>query len=512
MISHLQSLRLGFAAGAAACALALVPVREAHAFGFDDVAQRAKQLAGSSFNRPPIALPPELQSLQYEQYREIRMRPDRTYWRGSKMTFELGFAHAGWHFAQPVRINEITAEGVREIRFNPEDFDYGANKVDPQKLKDLSFAGLRVYYPMNGGEHKDEILMFLGASYFRAVGRGQIYGAFARGLAVDTGLMSGEEFPGFVEFWVERPAPNAKELVIYALLDSRSMSGAYRFVLKPGEDTIMDVRALLFMRAKPGKVGLAPLTAMFFSGENQRSAPDEYRPELHTSDGLLVQAVTGEWIWRPLVNPKRLLVTSYGLNNPLGFGLMQRDTGFASYQDLEARYELRPSVWVKPKGEWGAGRVELVQIPTPDETNDNLVAYWVPDAPPQPEQPYAFEYQLAWQRNGGTQPPIAWVTQSRRGYAVGRKPEPANTTFRVDFDGAALKKLPPESKLESVVSSDSNGEVQANEIARNDVLGGWRLMFRVRRVDPTKPVELRAYLRDRGNTVSEIWSYIIPPD
>jgi glucans biosynthesis protein len=498
--------------GAILCVLTLAPSGEAHAFGLEDVAQRAKQLAGSTFNRPPIALPPELQNLQYEQYREIRMRPERTLWRGSKLPFEVGLAHPGWHFSQPVRISEITAEGVREIRFNPEDFDYGANKVDPQRLKDLSFAGLRIYYPMVNGDHKDEVLMFLGASYFRAVGRGQLYGAFARGLAVDTGLMSGEEFPGFVEFWIERPAPGAKELVIYALLDSKSLSGAYRFVLKPGDDTVMEVRAQLFLRGKPGKIGLAPLTAMFFTGENHRVAPEDYRPELHTSDGLLVQAVTGEWIWRPLVNPKRLLVTSYSLTNPVGFGLMQRDTNFASYQDLEGRYELRPSVWVRPKGEWGAGRVELVQIPTPDETNDNIVAYWVPDHAPQPEQPYSFEYQLTWQRNGGTQPPISWVVQSRRGYPAGRKTEAGNASFRVDFDGAALRKLPPEARLEGVVTADSNGEVLANEITRNDALGGWRLMFRVRRVDPTKPVELRAYLRDRGNALSEIWSYIIPPD
>lgn len=506
-----EALRQRFAAGAIFCAICLVPGHDARAFGFEEVAQRAKQLASASYSRQPIALPPELQNLQYEQYRDIRMRPERSYWRGAKLQFELGFAHAGWHFAQAVRISEVTAEGVREIRFNPEDFDYGSNKVDPGKLKDLPFAGLRVYFPVSGSEHKDEVLVFLGASYFRAVGRGQIYGAFARGLAVDTGLMSGEEFPSFVEFWVERPAPGAKELIIYGLLDSKSMAGAYRFVLKPGEDTVMDVRAQLFMRSKPAKVGLAPLTAMFYSGENHRGSPDDYRPELHTSDGLLVQAVTGEWIWRPLVNPKRLLVTSHSLTNPVGFGLMQRDTSFASYQDLEARYELRPSVWVRPKGEWGSGRVELVQIPTPDETNDNIVAYWVPDAQPQPEQPFSFEYQVAWQRNGGTQPPISWVIQSRRGYPVARKAEAGNASFRVDFDGAALKRLPPEAKLEGVVSVD-NGEVLSNEIIRNDVFGGWRLAFRVRRADTTKPAELRAYLRDRGNTLSEVWSYIIPPD
>jgi glucans biosynthesis protein len=352
----------------------------ASGFGFDDVAQRARQLAAKPYEKP-ADLAQELQSLTYDQYRDIRFNPQRSRWRGSAQ-FELAFFHRGFHFQLPVKINEVDPDRVQEIRFSSEDFDYGANKLPPKVLKDAGFAGFRVHFPIDTPKYKDETLVFLGASYFRALGKGQVYGISARGLALDTALSSGEEFPQFTEFWIERPSPTAKELTIYALLDSKSVTGAYRFVLQPGVETAIDVRLQLNFRRSVGKIGIAPLTTMFLSGENQRSSVMDYRPEVHDSDGLSIHADNGEWIWRPLIDPRRLLVTSFGLTNPAGFGLMQRDRSFAHYEDLEARYQARPSAWVVPKGNWGAGRVELVQIPTPDETNDNIVAFWVPAPPP----------------------------------------------------------------------------------------------------------------------------------
>ncbi|HBD39751.1 MAG TPA: glucan biosynthesis protein G, partial [Cupriavidus sp.] len=257
------------------------------------------------------------------------------------------------------------------FRFDPSAFNYGSHRVDPAKLKGLGFAGFKLLYPLNQGKRKDELASFLGASYFRALGKDQWYGLSARGLAVDTALNSGEEFPRFVEYWIERPAANDKQLTIYALMDSRRVSGAYRFVIKPGNETVMEVKSRLFLRENVTKLGLAPLTSMYLFGENQPSQDTDYRPEVHDSDGLSVQLGTGEWIWRPLVNPKRLLVTSFAATNPQGYGLMQRDRSFDNYQEIGAWYERRPSAWVEPKGNWGSGRVELVQIPTPDETNDN---------------------------------------------------------------------------------------------------------------------------------------------
>ncbi len=479
-------------------------------FDFAEVVKRAEQLAGVAYQKPGSNLPKELQTLSYDQYWSIRIKPDRTYWRGAKLPFELGFFPEGMYYDQPVRINEIAPEGVREIKFDPDLFDYGASKIDPSALRGLGFAGFGVRYAINNSDVKDEVLIFLGASYLRALGKGQVYGAYARGLAVDTGLGSGEEFPRFVEFWVERPGASAKELVINALLDSPRVAGAYRFVVRPSVETVMEVSARLYLREAVGKFEVAPLASMFFFGKNQHPAGDDYRPQVHNSDGLSVLSGTGEWIWRPLVNPKRLQVSSFALTNPVGFGLMQRDRDFHQYEDLEARYDLRPSVWVEPKSQWGSGRVELVQIPVPDETNSNIVAYWLPDKLPQPKEPFDVEYRLLWQREPDARPAHAWVAQTRRGRGYTRNPD-NSIGFIVDFEGPALKKLPVDAKVEASVSVDSNGELLQRSAYRNDVTGGWRITLRVRRVDDGKPVELRGYLHSGNNLLSETWSYLLPP-
>jgi glucans biosynthesis protein len=481
----------------------------ATAFGFAEVALRARQLAETSFKPAESNLPKELKGLNYDQYRDIRFKSSEAYWRATRLPFELTFFHQGLYYDQPVKINEILAQQVREIEFRPALFDYGKTNLDPQKMQGLGFAGFRVHYPINTIERKDEVLVFLGASYFRAIGKDQAYGLSARGLALDTGAMSGEEFPRFVEFWIERPEATAKELVIYGLLDSRRATAAYRFVLQPGVETVMEVKVQLYLRENVGKLGLAPLTSMYFSGENQRSEKEDFRPEVHNSDGLAVLTESREWMWRPLVNPKRLLITSFALTNPAGFGLMQRDRAFSSYEDLEARYELRPSVWVEPKGQWGAGRVELVQIPTPDETNDNIVAFWVPNSPPPPGRAYDFEYRLLWQKQPDKRPPNAWVAQTRRGQSPTRKPD-ESVGLTIDFEGPVFKKLPEGSRIESVVTVDGNGKFLEHNTYRNDVTGGWRTTLRVRRIDADKPVEVYGFLRSGNRTVSESWNYILP--
>jgi glucans biosynthesis protein len=328
---------------------------------------------------------------------------------------------------------------------------------------------------------------------------------------VDTALPAGEEFPRFVEFWLERPAPSARRLTIYALLDSPRMTGAYRFVLAPGDPTAVEVRAVLFARAAVGKLGVAPLTSMFFFGANQRGAAEDYRPEVHDSDGLLVHSGAGEWIWRPLVNPKRLLVTSFADTSPRGFGLMQRARRFERYEDLEARYDLRPSIWVEPRGAWGAGRVELVLLPVPSETNDNVVAYWVPEGVPGPGERVEYAYRLLWEGDRQARSPRSWVAQTRRGTGYVRAGA-EGVELHVDFAGPALGRPGRGAEPEGIVSCDANGEILEQHTSRNDATGGVRTVLRVRRRDAAKPVELRAALREGVRTISETWSYILPPD
>ena len=483
----------------------------AHAFDFSDVAARAKRLASTPYVKPPKNVTGALANLDYDQYRDIRFDPTKATWREAKLPFEMAFFHQGRSFDMPVRVHEISGKVMQDIRFDPKNFSYGANTLDAKDLIGLGFAGFRVHYPVNTPKYKDEILTFLGASYFRAVGKGQVYGLSARGLAVDTALSSGEEFPYFTDFWVERPQANAKEITIYALLDSNRISGAYQFVIKPGTDTVIEVRMQLHARENITKIGIAPLTSMYFFGENQRSQVEDYRPEVHDSDGLSIHSGTGEWIWRPLVNPKRLLVTSYSLRNPAGFGLMQRDRRFQDYQDLEAHYENRPSAWVEPKSDWGAGRVELIQIPTPDETNDNIVAFWVPAVPPKPGAPLELEYRLLWQKDTDQRSPLSAVTQTRRGHGWVRKADDS-IGLAVDFDGPALKKLSVDDKVSAVVTSDANGSVMETNVIRNETSGGYRMTLRMRRKDDKLPVELRAYLSSSNSALSETWSYILPAE
>lgn len=487
---------------------------QALAFGFEDVARRARELAAASFKKG-AGLPREFAALTQEQYREIRPRPERMLWRDARLPFEIALFPAGWQFDRPVRIHEVSAAGIRDIRFDPADFDFGSNRLEADRLKAGALAGFRVHFPLNEPRVKDEALSFLGASYFRALGRGQRYGLSSRGLAIDTAAPGGEEFPRFTEFWIERPAAGAREMVVHALLDSPRVAGAYRFVLRPGTETVMDVKARLYLRERPGKLGLAPLTSMFFYGENQRGPVEDYRPEVHDSDGLSVKLASGEWLWRPLQNPKRLLVTSFAANAPAGFGLMQRDRDFSHYEDIGARPDLRPSAWIETRGDWGSGRVELVQIPAGDEMNDNVVAYWVPGRLPAPREPLDLEYRIHWQKDREARPDDAWVTQTRRGRAGLRRDETVRDDIvglQIDFEGPALRSLPPQAAVETALSIDGNGTVVERATVRNEATGGWRTVVRVRRSDEARPVELRAELKGPNGRLSETWSYVLPPN
>jgi glucans biosynthesis protein len=335
------------------------------------------------------------------------------------------------------------------------------------------------------------------------------YGLSARGLALDTVGAEREEFPRFTEFWLDKPEPQAKTLTILALLDSPRVTGAYQFDIVPGEETVVDVRLKLYTRAEIRTIGIAPLTSMYYFGENQPHRVD-FRPEVHDSDGLMVATGAGEWIWRPLINPKAVLATSFGMQGLHGFGLMQRDRDFRSYEDNEARYELRPSAWVEPTGDWGAGRVELVQLPTPDETNDNIVAYWVPANVPPVGQPLELSYKLHWEGAAKEiRPPGGWVAQTRvgRGFADLAEDE---QQFVVDFVGPTLSALPAGAPVKAVVSAPANGEIKESNAYRLDANGAWRMAVRVKQLDPTQPTELRGFLQSGSDVLTETWSDLLP--
>ncbi|WWF46054.1 glucan biosynthesis protein G [Pseudomonas trivialis] len=471
------------------------------AFSLDDVSAKAKELAGQKYEAPRSNLPNEFREMKFADYQKIRFRNEKAEWADQNTPFKLSFYHQGMHFDTPVKINEVTADSVQEIKYDPTRFDFGDVKFDPKATEQLGYAGFRVLYPINQNDKQDEIMTMLGASYFRVVGKGQTYGLSARGMAIDTALPSGEEFPRFTEFWVERPKPGEKQLVIYALLDSPRATGAYRLTLRPGSDTIVDVKSQMFLRDKVSKLGVAPLTSMFLFGANQPSKVLNYRRELHDSSGLSIHAGNGEWIWRPLNNPKHLSVSNFGVENPRGFDLLQRGRDFSHYEDLDDNYDKRPSAWIEPEGDWGKGTVDLVEIPTADETNDNIVAFWSPAELPKVGEPLDVSYRLHWTMDEKALHPTdsAWVKQTLRSTGdvkqsnLIRQPD-GTVAYLVDFEGPSLKNLPPDAPVRSQVSVGDNAELVENSVRYNEHTKGWRLTLRMKIKDAGKPTEMRAAL------------------
>lgn len=479
-------------------------------FGFADVEAKARALAANPFAAPAERIPSWLREITYDEWRDIRFRPSGSLWRKEGLPFEVQFFHPGLFYDRPVDIHVVDAEGAHPIPFSPGDFDYGANKFASRVPQEVGFAGFRLHFPLNKPDYKDELIAFLGATYFRALAKQTVYGISARGLAVDTALPSGEEFPWFREFWLVRPSRKAKAAEVFALLDSPRITGAFRFVIHPGTETAVDVEATLFPREAIAKLGIAPLTSMYFFGENTLVPPVDYRPEVHDSDGLLMALGTGEWVWRPLGNPERLRVSAFAAESFKGFGLLQRDRQFAHYQDLETQMQDRPSVWIEPRGTWGAGHVELIEIPTKDETNDNIVTFWVPAAAPKAGEPLEIAYRTTWFGPDTTRAPGGKVVATRhdRGTLQG------GHRLVVDFAGRKLANLPADTVLEGVVTvtpvDGAEASLVEQQVQKNPHLGGWRLTMQIQ-TDEEGPVELRAFLRQGGDVLTETWSYIVEP-
>ncbi|AZL71550.1 glucan biosynthesis protein G [Pseudomonas oryziphila] len=486
---------------AGAALVGLMSAGQLWAFNLDDVAAKAKDLAGQKYEAPKSNLPPVFRDMKYADYQKIRFLQEKAEWSKDKTPFKLSFYHQGMHFDTPVKINQISAKKVEEIKYDPSRFEFGDVPHDPDATKNLGYAGFRVLYPINKADKQDEIMTLLGASYFRVVGKGHRYGLSARGLAIDTALPSGEEFPRFTEFWIEKPKPTDKHLVIYALLDSPRSTGAYKLTLRPGEDTLVDVKSRVYLRDHVSRLGVAPLTSMYLFGPNQPSKIMNYRPALHDSEGLAIHAGNGEWLWRPLNNPKHLAVSNFSVENPRGFGLLQRQRDFSDYEDLDDEYEKRPSAWIEPKGDWGKGTVDLVEIPTADETNDNIVAFWSPETLPEPGKPFEYDYRLRWtiKEDQLHSQELGWVKQTLRSAGDVKQSNLIRQTdgsvaLLVDFVGPNLAALPADTAVRSQVSVGDNAEVVENNLRYNPETKGWRLTLRLKVQDPKKSTEMRAAL------------------
>lgn len=482
---------------------------------FERITGKARELAKQPFAKPDDkAIPAVLADLSYQQYRDIRFKKDHALWKGDSL-FNVELFHLGFLYQKPVVVHEVVDGKVEAVPYDPAKFDYGKNQNLEGKLGSrLGYAGFRIHFPINRKDYHDEVIAFLGASYFRMLGAGQSYGLSARGLAVDTAVPRGEEFPRFTEFWLVRPGPEAASMTFFALLQSKSVVGAYRFVLTPGTDTTLDVEARLFARRDIQKLGVAPLTSMFLYGENSVRFHDDYRPEVHDSDGLLMHTSGDEWIWRPLTNGNSLQVSRLSDAGPKGFGLAQRDRDFANYLDTEAQYQNRPGHWVVPRGgDWGKGAVELIEIPSREETNDNIVAFWVPEKPLKVGQERVFKYRL---RTFGEQLDVrraATVERTRIGWGAipgsENKPPQSVRQFIVDFTDGDLAALDGSQPVKAELTA-SSGEINDVTTAKLPGDRGWRVAFKLKPREE-KPVDMRLFLTLRDRRLSETWNYIWRP-
>ena len=506
LVSLAPTLALPVRPGAALAANPAIALGEPKAFDAAILREQARALATVPYQSPEGALPEVLAELDDDQHRDIRFRPEAALWSGLDLGAEVQFFHLGNRYRAPVHIYEVEGGMAREVLYAPELFDFGSNPLDGELSTHLGFAGFRLHYPLNRPEDLDEVAAFLGASNFRAIGRGQQYGLSARGIAVDPGLTSDEEFPAFRAFWLERPAARAERLTVHALLDGPSLAGAYRFVIAPGGATVMDVSATLFPRRAVQLIGLAPLTSMFLFGPGDRAGIDDFRPSVHDSDGLQIWTGQGEWIWRPLGNPATPRLSAFADDDPRGFGLLQRARDFTAYQDLEARYELRPSLWVEPQGAWGPGHVRLLELPT-GEIHDNIAAFWVSKRPFEPGTERQIGYRLHW----GAIPPVTpdrgrtLATRSGAGGISGEESDGAWRKFVIDFAGGRLNTLPAGAPVEAEVWH-SAGEITSPVAQKNDVTAGWRAFFDLLPGNEG-PTELRCVLRIQDTVLTETWTY-----
>ena len=468
------------------------------AFDAQTVRRFARELASKPYKKPNTPLAAPFSDLEYDAYRDIRFLPEKALWRDEKLPFQVQFFHRGFIYKDRVDVYAVSGGRAQAVQYSPDLFSFGRT-TPPAADTDFGFAGFRLHAKINKPDYYDEVAVFLGASYFRAVAKGEIYGLSARGLSLRTGDPKGEEFPRFTTFWIEKPVPEATSVVVHALLDSESAAAAFRFTIRPGETTIFDTEMVLYPRADIGEAGIGSSTSMFLFDANDRVDVDDFRPAVHDSDGLAVLTGRNEEIWRPLTNPRDLQVSVFGDLNPRGFGLMQRERDFFAYDDLESHFEKRPSLWVEPIGDWGEGAVDLVEIPTKEEIHDNIVAFWRPKDVLKAKGEYNFTYRLHWGKGRPNARSLATFGQTRTGAGPN-----GTRRFVVELLGDALFAVDPK-EIQTTITP-SKGAIENLVLQRNPETGGMRVSFQLdTKNEPL--VELRGVLKHGDNPISETWLY-----
>lgn len=466
-------------------------------FSRDTVLEAARDIAARPF-RPPPSVPEGLAKLDPEQYWKIRYRENRAIWGGTPTRFSVELFPPGHLYRDLIDVEVVENGEAFPLVVDEESFDVPDAGLSRLLAAAGRFAGFRLHYPLNTPERADDFLVFRGASYFRGHSRGQLYGATARGLAIDVAEPQGEEIPVFRRYWIERPSAQANSIVVHALLDSRRVAGAYRFGIYPGNPLSIDVEATLFPRAVMRHVGLGPLNSMYLLGPMSRDGVRDYRPAVHHSHGLAIVTGRGEQIWRALSNPATLQISSFVDKNPAGFGLVQRDRRFERFQDLEGEYDRRPSVWIEPRGEWGPGHVHLIEIPSRSEANENIIAYWRPEGGVPAGKPFRFAYRISWPNDAPRNKTLARVVYCAEGPVA----DSAARQVVIDYAGGALR---PDDGID-VEASIGRGQITRTRYLPNRAVGGIRVFVTFEPGD-AKLAELRVQPKRDGEVIGETWLY-----
>ncbi|HXZ15411.1 MAG TPA: glucan biosynthesis protein [Roseiarcus sp.] len=472
------------------------PLAQPVPFAPDTVLKAAVTLAASPFKAPDTPLPSQFSSLNFEQYAAIRRAPGTAIWANEKLSFSIEPLHRGFVYTSPVFINIVENGLSQRLIYDPTDYEFG--KLQPPPASgDMGFSGIRILGASDQGFQ--DIAIFQGASFYRSRARGQNFGVTARGLAIRTGDDPGEEFPVFREFWVEKPAPASNTLTMHALLDSQSVTGAFRFTIRPLDTTIIDTEMTLIARAATDKLGLGAIGADYlFSGLDHRR-PDDWRAAVYEVAGLQMLTGKGEWIWRPVTNRETLQISAFADVNPRGFGLVQRSRTFDAFYDDEGRWELRPTLWIEPIGEWNEGDVRLLEIPVTSENNANILAQWRPKAGIAAGGTLSFAYRQFWCWTPPSKPQLAICTSSRQGKLQG-KPR-----FTVEMTGDVF--ADPQKAAAAVADLHANpGKIVFVKLFPYKDRRSVRVMFDL---DPGSDAysELRLTLTVDNQAVSETWLY-----
>ncbi|SES36285.1 glucans biosynthesis protein [Tranquillimonas rosea] len=478
---------------------------EAHPFSFDRLIEDARTLSTHQFIPMKPREPDILERIDYDRHNQIQYRENATLWSANDTAPPVRFFFPGRYFKEPVHIYAVSDGMAREIPFSPDLFRFPEDHPARQLSDTRGFAGFRVM----DQEMDADWLAFLGASYFRTAGYSGQFGLSARGLALDTAVPGGpEEFPRFTRFWLE--PGEGSDLVSYALLESPRATGAYRIASRREDGVIQDIEAKVFLRGDVERLGVAPLTSMFWFGKHNDDVAPDWRPEVHDSDGLEVHTGNGERIWRPLNNPPRIMTNAFGVSGARGFGLMQRERDFDQYLDDGVFYEKRASAWVEPAEDWGDGEVMLIELPTDDEIHDNIVAFWRPDKPATAGSEHDIRYRLHWVRDNPVPPVAARFLATRIGAGgIPGQPRPEGVVKIVcDFENRGLEDLARDDGVKVNVEA-SRGETvntAAYPVVDADY---WRAMFDLDfseiPEDDDAPIDLRMFVSHENDAKTETW-------